>query len=304
MTKRRNCRFTLCIATAIILGGLVTQPLLAQGDVTLRVTNIAVINENPRGDSLVLGTLSPGAILQVLDQQGPWYLVQSPDADSSWRRGWIHNRYIEVVGATAAAEPVRRFEERTSVRGFGQIGLIRFTASDSFETVTGSKFGIMYGGGAQVALRNGLFVQGSVERYQDAGQRVFVFRNESTGSDEVFPLGIRNTITVTPIQVTAGYRQVAPSGLAGYVGAGGGVHLYKEESEFALPADNIDEKFASYHILGGAEWPLWSWLWLGGEGQWSWVPDAIGEGGVSAARFFDEDDLGGFTLRFKLSVGY
>ena len=288
----------------MVLSGLVAQPVLAQGDVTIRVTNIAVVNENPRGDSLVLGTLSPGAMLQVLDQQGPWYLVQSPDGDSNWRQGWIHARHIEGVGATAAQEPARRVEQRTSVHGFGQIGIIRFAAADSFETVTGSEFGIMYGGGAQVALRNGFFVQGSVERYEDSGQRVFVFRNESTAVDEVFPLGIRNTITVTPIQVTAGYRQVAPSGLAGYLGAGGGVHLYKEESEFALPQDNIDEKFASYHILGGAEWPLWLWLWVGGEGQWTWVPNALGEGGVSAARFFDENDLGGFTLRLKVSVGY
>ena len=286
----------------MVLSGLVTQPVLAQSD-TLRVTSIAVVNENPRGDSLVLGTLSPGTLLQVLDQQGPWYLVQSPDPATEWRRGWIHDRYAAVVSSTTPQEPARRFEERTSVRGFAQVGLIRFTASDSFETVTGSEYGIMYGGGAQVALRNGLFVQGSIERYEDDGQRVFVFRND-TGEDEIFPLDIRNTITVTPIQATAGYRQVAPSGLAGYAGAGAGVHLYKEESEFASPGDNIDETFTSYHILGGAEWPVWSWLWIGGEGQWTWVPNSIGEAGVSAAGFFDEDDLGGFTLRFKLSVGY
>ena len=140
------------------------------------------------------------------------------------------------------------------------------------------------------------FVQASVDRYEKTGQRLFV------SDDELFELGIPNTVTVTPIQVTAGYRQAGTGGLVGYLGAGAGVLLYKEQSSFASPEDNLDVKHASYHILGGVEWPLWSWLWVGGEGQWTSVPDALGERGVSAA--FNENDLGGFALRVKLSVAY
>jgi hypothetical protein len=48
--------------------------------------------------------------------------------------------------------------------------------------------------------------------------------------------------------------------------------------------------------------PSGGWLALAGEAQWTAVPKALGETGLSAA--FGEDDLGGTTFRFKLIVGY
>lgn len=217
---------------------------------------------------------------------------------------------LGTLAATSAAGQV-------SVRGFVQAGLLRFAADESIAAITGRPGGAVYGGGGQVGVAR-LFVEGSVERYAAAGRRVFVFE------DRVFDLGIPNRITITPVQVTVGYR-MGPRGpwrLAGYGGGGLGVYRFAEVAPFGpragqsprAPAeavvpplgppygDEVRETHRSYHVLGGVETPLLRWLRVGGEGQWTWVPNALGEGAAAAA--FGETDLGGFTLRVKLSVGY
>ena len=219
-----------------------------------------------------------------------------------------------VLLGTLAASPAAG---QVAVRGFVQAGLLRFAAHESFSAVTGRPGGAVYGGGGQVGVAR-LFVQGSVERYAAAGRRVFVFE------DRVFDLGIPNRITITPVQVTAGYRMGprSPWRLAGYGGGGLGVYRFAEAAPFGPRAgrpaggaadavvpplgppygDDVRETYRSYHVLGGVESPLLPWLRLGGEGQWTWVPNVLGEGGAAAA--LGETDLGGFTLRVKLSVGY
>lgn len=202
---------------------------------------------------------------------------------------------------------------QVSVRGFVQAAHLRFAASRSIEATTGSPAGAAWGGGAQVGFGR-LFVQGSIERYRADGRRVFVL------DDRVFDLGIPNRIAITPVQLTAGYR--TGSRVAAYGGGGIGVYRFAESAPFGpragSPADapegamvpplgppyggDVRETHRGWHVLGGVETPLQRWLWIGGEAQWSWVPDALGAGGVSAA--FDETDLGGLTLRVKLSAGF
>ena len=298
MIRRPIQRIGLGVAL-VLLWGAFHAPVLAQAPVVateLRVTSTAPVLETPRGDGFVLDTVDPGTRLEVLEQNRLWYLVRTPDNSNTWREGWVRDRYVEVIGTREIPPEEQPVTLRTSLRGFVQFSGMWFTASDSFDAITGSSLGVMYGGGGGVGFSNGFFVQGGVERYEDTGQRVFIANNQ------IFELGIPNTIEVMPIQATAGYRQVSGSSVVGYIGGGAGVYLYKETGDFGSPADNIDEKYASYHILGGVEVPLLSWLWLGGEGQYTWVPSSIGEEGISAE--FDETDLGGFALRVKLSVGY
>ena len=280
-----------------LLVGLVAQPAEAQTDGTVEVQRVAVVNENPRGDSLVLDTVQPGTVLAIVEMDRPWYLVEAPDGVSEWRRGWVHERYLTVLSMPTADpdQAETRVPLRTTVKGFGQIGGIYFTAADSFDAVTGSSWGVMYGGGVQFGLSNGLFLQGSYERYESVGQRVFVFE------DQIFELGIDNTVTVTPIHATVGYRQPADGGSVAYLGVGASWYRFQEEAAFALAGDDVDESKPGFHILGGIEFPLTSWFWVGGEGQWSYVPEILGTDGISEA--FTEDDLGGFTIRLKLSVG-
>ena len=284
-------------AVAILTLVVAANPALAQTG-SVEVTNSGVVTENPRGDSLVLWRVEPGTMLEVIEVQGPWYLVQAPDGVDDWRRGWLHQRYITVLSmpsGMADEEEAEKIPLRTSVRGFAQIGGIRFTANDSFDAVTGSPWGIICGGGAQIGFKNGLFFQGSCERYEETGQRVLVADNQ------IFELGVENVVTVTPIVVTVGYRQPASEKSVGYVGVGAGWYRFQEEAAFAQPGDNVDETKPGLELLGGVDFAVTRWFWVGGEGQWAYVPEILGKDGMSQA--FEEDDLGGFTIRLKLSIG-
>lgn len=166
-------------------------------------------------------------------------------------------------------------------------------ASDSFSAVLDDPGGLMLGAGAEVRFAGGLFVSGAFERFNKVGQRAFVFNGA------VYQLGIPNTVTVTPMTVTGGWRFEAGH-LTPYGGGGIGRVGYKEFSDFAEDDENVDESFNSYHILGGVELRN-GWVATAFEAQFTQVPDALGTGGVSAA--FHEDNLGGFTMRVKVLVG-
>jgi opacity protein-like surface antigen len=196
-----------------------------------------------------------------------------------------------VASAQQAAEPF-------AVRGFADFGAIAFSASDSFEAVFGSRTGTVFGGGGEVVLPQRIFVGVRASRVEKTGERVFVF------DDEVFPLGIETTVRVTPIEITGGYRfggigsRVIP-----YVGGGLGWHRYEESSEFAEDDENVKETHHGYHLLGGAELRLARWFGVGGEVQWTTVPDGLSGDPNSVAAAFEETDLGGVAFRVKFVIG-
>jgi hypothetical protein len=205
--------------------------------------------------------------------------------------------------------------QSVGVRGFATVGSFTFTAEDSFKAILDKNDGIVYGGGAEVLLpfmleplapnrSDRIFAGhffGSIGAWQfkHDGERVFV-----GPGDEVFRLGIPVTVTITPIELTAGYRfsrfwrRVAP-----YVGAGYSSYRYQETSEFAddNANENVDERFPGWHVVGGVEYQPFRWLGIGGEVTWSSIADALGEGGVS--EHYNEDNLGGTSFRLKISVG-
>jgi len=202
------------------------------------------------------------------------------------------------ASAQQPAPPRPVSDEPFSVRGFADIGGVSFSAADSFEAVLGTRSGMVFGGGGEVVLPQRLFVGVRASRFEKTGERVFVF------DDEVFGLGIDTTVTVTPIELTGGYRfggmanRVIP-----YVGGGVGWHRYEETSEFATDDENVKETHTGYHLLGGAEVRLARWFGVGGEAQWTTVPDALGGDPNSVAAAFDESNLGGFSFRVKFVVG-
>jgi hypothetical protein len=77
---------------------------------------------------------------------------------------------------------------------------------------------------------------------------------------------------------------------------------YKESSDFSNSGEDTDDRFTSFHVLGGFEVPLWKWIGAAGEFNYRWVGGAFGEAGVS--KEFGEDDLGGASFRVKLTVGF
>ena len=183
------------------------------------------------------------------------------------------------------------------IGGYGMFGLMNFTAVETFDAVLGESSGNIYGGGASVGLPlGGLFVEVGAWRLKQVGERVFVDHSE------VFRLGIPVTVTITPLELTAGWKfRRLNRRLVPYAGAGVTVYGYKETSSFSTPSEDVDERFNGYHVIGGVEYKVMRWLGLGGEVAWTTIPDAIGTNGVSKA--FGDTDLGGTSLRAKITIG-
>ena len=184
------------------------------------------------------------------------------------------------------------------IGGYAMVGQFSFAATESFDAILGTTSGVIFGGGATVGLPfGGLFVDVGAWQYSGSGERAFVL------GDEVFPVGIPVDIEIVPIEISAGWKfrirslpKLIPYVAGGYTSFG-----YKETSSFSGTAEDLDERFGGYHLRGGAEFKLTSWLGVAGEFAWTSVPDALGNGGVSET--FNEDNLGGTSFRARITVG-
>ena len=184
---------------------------------------------------------------------------------------------------------------QVSVRGFGDAGVTLFTATQSFKAILGKHSGPVYGGGVEIGKEQ-FFFSVDAQRFRRTGHRVFVFQNQ------VFPLNVKDTITVTPLDFTVGYR-FRTRGIVPYAGGGVGWYRYEEVSDHATDAENVKKTYAGYHVLAGAEMPLNRWLGAALDAQWAAVPHAFDDSASSVAKVYDEHNLGGFTVRAKIIVG-
>ncbi len=191
-----------------------------------------------------------------------------------------------------------------SMRGFADAGLTIFTASQSFKAILGSPAGAVFGGGVEVGLTRNVFLSAGASRFRRTGQRVFVFQNQ------VFKLNESDTITVTPFQLSAGYRFLGrparftrPSRFTPYAGGGVGWYRFSETTAHSTAADDEKTTTAGYHVLAGVETPVRRWMAAAVDAQWSVVPNAFGDSTSSVARLYDEHNLGGFRLSVRIIVG-
>src|SRR5262249_15534700 len=105
-----------------------------------------------------------------------------------------------AVSAQAQAQGVSQQEaDAFSIRGVGLASFQQFAANTTFDAAFGESSGQFFGGGVLIA-EHGVFVELTVSHFQKTGQRAFLFNGT------VFPLNIPLTATVTPVEVTAGYR--------------------------------------------------------------------------------------------------
>jgi opacity protein-like surface antigen len=264
---------------------------------------------------LVAATVKRGTVLDVVGREGERYVVVIPaEYGGKGELGFIAASQVEIVGSEVAAArvarpppsstgpppagPVQTHRQSPASRpvelfGFGEVGDGSWLARDTFNAVLGSSSAPMLGGGVQVRFGR-LFVEGSVERFQKSGTRVFV------SGGEVFNLGIADTVRIVPIAATVGYRRVGTR-VTPYLGGGVGTHLYREFSDFADPSENVSGHFTSYHVLAGVEFAGRRWLRAALEMQFTTVPSAFGTTGASAA--FNEHNLGGINGRLKIMLG-
>ena len=207
-------------------------------------------------------------------------------------------RHIVLALAMVAGMASSVNAQRLEAHGFADLGVTVFTAKESFNTQLGSSTGIVFGGGARVVLPQQIFVDLRASRFKKDGSRVVAV------DEEVFDLGIANTITITPVELTGGYRFGRPrDSLRPYAGGGVSWYKYEESDVFATSDEAVSETFTGFHLLGGAEFRVHRYFGIAGEVAWARVPDALGQEPSSVGTVFGETDLGGTTFRVKLVIG-
>jgi opacity protein-like surface antigen len=185
--------------------------------------------------------------------------------------------------------------DRLSIQFVGTLAVERFSADTTFGAIFGQPVGAVIGGGARLD-RDAFFVEATVSRFRRTGERGFA------AGDEGFGLDIPLTVTISPVEIAAGYRfrNVRPT-ITPYVGTGVGVYHYKETSPAAEPGEEVDERHAGWLLVAGAEFRLHRWLGLGADLHYSYVPGILGQAGLSKQA--DEHSLGGLAARFRVMVG-
>ena len=212
------------------------------------------------------------------------------EAVSSWL---VEQRRPASAGARRRPAPRAN---RLQIRAFGSVGTNWFAASSTFDAVLGSSTGQDFGGGLNLTQGPG-YLEIGARKFSKAGERVFV-----TSGGQVFPLAIPTEVTMTPLEIAAGWRFGTRFGrVIPHLGAGYTRMKYEETSDFADAGENVDESFNGYHLVGGAEVRVSRWVGLTGEVVWTSIADALGSGGASKA--FDETNLGSTALRLTLVIG-
>jgi opacity protein-like surface antigen len=148
-------------------------------------------------------------------------------------------------------------------------------ANQTFDAVFGQSREPFWGGGVQVALRSGIYVEISASRFRKTGQRAYLFNGQT------FPLAIPLTATLTPLEVTGGYRFRLWPMVIPYAGIGISRYAYVETSDFANAADNVDTAHVGYLVVGGAEFRVHRWVGVGADVQYTRVTGILGGGGIS-----------------------
>jgi opacity protein-like surface antigen len=209
---------------------------------------------------------------------------------------------VLALAAPAAAQrpaprPAAEPAPALSIRPFAMVTEQSFAATNTFDATFGKGYGSFFGGGVQVVIHDRFFVEASASRFQQTGERAYL--NGGTA----FKLGIPLTATITPLEVTGGYRfrlrrlpNVRP-----YVAAGVGSYGYQETSQFSQAGDDVDTRHVGLALNGGAEFRLQRWVGLAVDVHYSHVPGILGTAGVSQQA--GESDLGGVAARFRLVVG-
>jgi opacity protein-like surface antigen len=181
-----------------------------------------------------------------------------------------------------------------SIRGVGFASFQQFAAKTTFDAAFDESSGQFFGGGVLVA-EHGFFLEVALSHFEKTGQRAFLFNGE------VFPLNIPLTATITPLEVTAGYRFNRRARAVPYAGGGFGSYGYKETSPSSAAGEDIDERHAGYLVVGGVEFRVARWVGVAADVQYTHIPGILGTSGLS--KDAGESDLGGTAVRVKVLVG-
>lgn len=204
-----------------------------------------------------------------------------------------------IFAAASLAVPVTAHAGPIGLQAFAAIDFNVFSASKTYNAIFGSSTIPGYGGGADVTgLWKNLFVRVDFTNISKSGSRVFI----DTGG-QIFNLNQPAKLTERPIQVGAGWRFVMKNAkYAPYLGGGLLIESYKVE--YSLSPDlNESETFTGGTIFGGVDYSITKILFVGGEAQYRFLPNALQSSlASSAAHFYNETNGGGFTGRIVIGV--
>ncbi len=107
MTGNRHIALRLLTVLVCVFSPAPALSAAVQPELAVRVVRTAVIVSEPRGDADVVGTVTPGEVLDLLDERGSWYLVRPPNDGTprDWRTGWISQEMVELLGTPTTARP-------------------------------------------------------------------------------------------------------------------------------------------------------------------------------------------------------
>lgn len=202
-----------------------------------------------------------------------------------------------LIGLGLVAPAAAQDAPSLSIRPFVMATEQSFAAIETFDAAFGKTTFPFFGGGVQVVVHDRFFVELGASRFRQNGERAY------RSGGKVFKLGIPLTATITPFEITGGFRihlRQLPS-VRPYVAAGFGSYGYQETSTFADPGEDVDTRHSGFVLNGGAEFRVHRWVGLAADVQYSHVPGILGQAGVSGQA--GETDLGGAAARFKLVVG-
>ena len=284
---------------------------LAQGRAVRRAVVIepAPIYLLPDATRTPLRTAPVNTQLTVLGEEGEWLRIEFNDPQFGPRVGYVQAKRVRIL-APAAEDPARPRQPTTrqppparrppprggiGFKAYGTFGSTSFAATDTFKAVAGSSTHRNFGGGAAVTgLWRGLFVDVGLSQTKVDGQRVFV------DGVTVYELGIPLEITVTPIDVAAGWRVISGR-LSTFLGGGVTSLQYEETSAFADPNENVNARKSGGLFLLGVDLDVVRFVSVGGDLRYRMVKGILGEGGAS--QVFGEDQVGGLSAAIRVSVG-
>ena len=117
------------VRMSLVVSLLLLVSTAASAQSSLRVLRSAVVVAEPAGDANVVGTVLAGELLELLDENGAWYLVRPPEdgTEHEWRTGWVSAAMVEPLiadgtrrslsGSTAQIRPRASTRRPTQLRG-------------------------------------------------------------------------------------------------------------------------------------------------------------------------------------------
>ena len=167
-------------------------------------------------------------------------------------------------------------------------------ASRSANAIFGASGGATLGFAGQYGLGESFFIRAGARFFQRDGERVFV----ESPTSEVFRLGHPLTVRIIPAYGLVGFRFLEGASLRPYVGIGGGVTSYDEESIVAGEVFSYNATKPMGMAVAGLDYGRGT-IRFGGEVAYALVPNTIGTDGVSLV--YGEDDVGGLTAVIRIS---